>query len=181
MLEKLKFAMFGAALAVSAASQAAVITTGSYIGTDVGQLDELIATTSVLPNSSPSSELNWVNALLGTGTATTYVKEESVAYWATDLPNVYAFLLSGDPGYYVIKNSKFWALLQNNESTDWGVFSTALLPDGLKLGGSGNLTISHVTAINPRVSVPEPATLGLLGLGLLGVSVVRLRRHSRYR
>jgi hypothetical protein len=177
MTRKLRFALFTAlTLGFATASQAITITGGLYDGVDVGSLDDLEGVTSSLPNSKPATEAAWVNSILGPGTVTSWDKEETVTYYATDAANTFAFALLGDPGYYVIKNAGYWALFQNNASSDWGVFSSTLLPAGMNLnGGSGRLTISHVTSFNP-VSVPEPATLGLLGLGLLGVGFARRRK-----
>jgi hypothetical protein len=40
----------------------------------------------------------------------------------------------------------------------------------------GGNALSHYTLFGTRTQVPEPATLGLLGLGLLGVGMARRRR-----
>jgi hypothetical protein len=39
-----------------------------------------------------------------------------------------------------------------------------------------NFNISGLTA--QRIAVPEPSTLGLIGLGLLGLGAMKWRRHS---
>ncbi|WP_394983797.1 PEP-CTERM sorting domain-containing protein [Cellvibrio sp.] len=41
-----------------------------------------------------------------------------------------------------------------------------------------NTTISHVTEFGKFTSVPEPSGLLLLGLGLIGLSIMRRRSKS---
>jgi hypothetical protein len=165
---------------VSSLAQAIDIQIGSST-IDVGQADTLVSLTSSLGScpggSSPSAETCWANSVLDPD-ATYFAKSEKVTYYQTDTANLYAFALVGDPGYYIIKNATYWALFQNLASTDWGVFSTALLPGGMNLGGTGELTISHVTSFNGTTSVPEPATLGMYLLGLLGVGFAARRRQA---
>lgn len=140
--------------------------------TDVGSLDQLLQWTNSLQNSNPTTETNWVNSILNPDTTFT-LKTETVSYTAVDGGGAYAFALLSDPGYYVIKNATFWALFQNNASTDWAVFNLDGLPSGINLGGSGQLTISHVSEFGGSTSVPEPSSLGLLAAGILGLAAAR--------
>lgn len=163
------------------ASQAGVITSGPYNGTNVGSTDTLISFTGSLapcgPGSSPAAEECWANNILGSGSASYFTKADPVSYYSTDVANTFAFSLTGDPGYFIVKNSTNWALFQNNGSTDWGVFSTVGLPSGFNLGGDNRWIISHVTSFNGTREVPEPASLLLVGMGLLGFVFARRRRQ----
>jgi hypothetical protein len=163
------------------ASQAGVITSGPYNGTNVGSADTLITFTGSLspcgPGSSTAAETCWANSILGAGSASYFDKADPVSYYATDVADTYAFSLIGDPGYFIIKNSTNWALFRNEDSTDWGVFSAASLPSGFNLGGDSWI-ISHVTSFNGTREVPEPASLMLVGAGLLGLTLARRRKQS---
>lgn len=163
------------------ASQAGVITSGPYNGTNVGSADTLITFTGSLapcgPGSSTAAEECWANSILGAGSASYFTKADPVSYYSTDVANTFAFSLTGDPGYFIIKNSTNWALYQNNDDTGWGVFSALDLP-GFNLGGDSWI-ISHVTSFNGTRDVPEPGTLMLVGAGLLGLGALARRRKQK--
>lgn len=150
-------------------SWAYTINSGS---TNVGSLDPLLHWTNNLQNSNPTTETNWANSILNPDTTFT-LKTESVSYTAVDGGGAYAFALQSDPGYYLIKNATFWALFQNNASTDWAVFNLDGLPSGINLGKGGQLTISHVSEFGGSTRVPEPSSLGLLAAGVLGLAAAR--------
>lgn len=160
-----------------ASVNAYVIQSGSFQGTNVGGLDTLIGQTTGLKNSGVATETKWVNSLLNPDT--NYVlKTETVQYFSTESDNIFAFQLRSDPGYFLIKNAKWWALYQNNASSDWGVIDLSELNAGFRLSDIEGATISHVTEFGSYVEVPEPSSLILLCLGLFGLIYFRRRYRS---
>ncbi len=160
---------------ITAVSFAATInSSGSYNGTDVGGVD--IFKTQGAQQGSPASELAWVNGFLNPGTDFTGAgKVETVSYYSTDQAGVFAFELTSEADYYLIKNATFVALFQNVADLGWGVFDSASLTAGMNLPSSG-FTISHVTSFDDPSSpvtggdpIPEPTSLLLISAGLLGL------------
>jgi|TARA_R110000850_G_scaffold154564_2_gene278020 hypothetical protein len=162
-------------------SISAVSTAWSYTitgGIDVGSLDIFIAEDAKV--GSPASELAWVNTFLDPDVSYNGYKTETVNYFATtEDSTIFAFALSSDPGFYIIKNATRIALFENLNSTSWGVFDKDSLSDAMNISGSGSMTISHVTEFGSApTNVPEPGTLALLGLGLLGLTATRKKQKS---
>lgn len=148
-----------------------------YAGTDVGSLDTLLGQSLMQGNSNPTSETNWVNSLLDPDT--TYVtKTSDVDIFATESSNIFAFQLDATPGYFLVKNAKWWALFENNTNASWAVVDFSQLDSGFKFKDLENTTISHVSEFGKFTSIPEPSGLLLLGLGLIGLSVMRRRSKS---
>lgn len=164
------------ALGLSHATHAHVIQGGYFAGTNVGTLDILLGQTTGLANSNPTTETNWVNSLLNPDTTFT-VKEEKVTYFATESATIFAFQLQASPQYFLIKNSKWWGLFENTASANWGVVDFSLLNSGFKLSDLKGTTISHVSEFGkfPEIKVPEPSSLFLIGLGLIGLGFARKR------
>lgn len=156
--------------------------------TDVGNVDTLLGVGA--KQGSPKSEYLWVNGILNpNGIDVKYVvKDDPVSYYGTNVDDVFAFA-TGTSDYFLIKNAEYIALYQNLASTDWGVFQTPIVLDGVgdfNLPDTGSYTISHVTYFdgsngyvppddNP---VPEPGSLMLFGLGLLGLVGFNKRKNT---
>ncbi len=157
---------------------------GNPVYTDVGGLDSLYDWTN-LGDSSDAEEINWINQALGwTDTQITWkysvfetvdwtVTREDANYFAHDLGNTTDYFMlkigtgglpSGTPSHY---------LFDNAEDLQWAVIDVTVF-------GTGNNVnigrVSHVTQFSdggtPPGSnpVPEPTTMALLGIGLLGVA-----------
>jgi hypothetical protein len=100
--------------------------------------------------------------------------------WAVSAPT------NGAIDFYSVKAGNYWAMYAVNPSGGAGSWSTYDIwaiggpgTGGHPNNGSGSLTISHFTGYNPSTSVPEPATLALLGFGLIGVGVTAKRRVKK--
>ena len=177
-MKMIKQLIGAAALVATTNSWGYTINSGA---TNVGLLDGLLGIAQ-LANAGQQTETDWVNSLVDPNT-TFNTKTETVSYSLVDgQTSIYAFSLQNDPGWYIIKNATWWALYQNVASTDWAVFNDSALPDGMNLGGTGQLTISHVTEFGTAAcpgctpdeqSVPEPSSLGLLAAGILGLAAAR--------
>jgi len=173
---KLSAILFGLAYSISSAAY----TINSY-SIDVGNVDDIIATASVgdsfLDGNSPANQKIWVESVLGFE-VNFNDKIDGAFSWTQvdDNPNLYAQSLLTDPAYYLIKlgggsfTGDTHVLYENFDDLSYAVIDLGLLGQGATI----DITrISHIS----EFSVPEPGTLALFGLGLLGLSFVRRRKH----
>ncbi|MEJ2044654.1 MAG: hypothetical protein P8X89_15410 [Reinekea sp.] len=150
---------------------------------DVGQEDTYSASTK-LAKHADAIETAWVSSILGTTDVTYETRNESVDIYSVydDLYNksndLFAFKLSTNPGYYLVKNGHDdpdTVLFHNEDNMGWGVLSYSYLDSlGLHLGGFDTLAISHVSEFNRTSIVSEPASYLLLAMGLAGLVGARL-------
>jgi len=142
---------------------------------DVGSIDILIDSAD-LGNSGDQTELDWVNDVLNT--SFTAMEKYSVMNWVeTDTDGVYAIdFKSEEPTYFFIKTGNTLEsgfdhfLYQNIASLNWGIID--LLALGVEVDRIG--VVSHIGELGGETTqIPEPTTLLLLGLGLVGLAGLR--------
>ena len=150
------------------------LTIDSY-SIDVGNVDSIIASTN-LGNSGDATQIAWVESILGFNVNFDY-KNDGAFSWTQvdDNSNLFAQSLLTDPDYYLIKlgNGNFTGdthvLYENFDDLSYAVIDLDLLGQGATI----DITrISHIS----EFSIPEPGTLALLGMGLLGLSLVGRRQ-----
>jgi hypothetical protein len=178
-MKLLKILGLGVILGLFAVSASAESING---GTPVGSIDAVLGTETTNlkdfecsdPDVKGGTALEecWAESITKTDLDYNDVKTEEVAVDICDSGDCFAFALKSGPGYYIVKNSTTRLIVRNLEDIDWGVIAIAYRD----ILGLGNLEISHVTEFDGGGDqVPEPGTLGLLGLGLLSLGVVRHR------
>jgi hypothetical protein len=165
-----------AALALTASAPAWSIPIGA-----VGSADTLLASTD-LGNSGEGTEASWISGVLGFAVSFADKTECEVGCsWEAVTgggAGLYALELIDTPNYFLVKTGNGSStgdthfLFQNVASLDYAVFSLA------QLGFGSRITISKVSHVSEFGStpVPEPATVGLLGLGVLGLAFGKRRR-----
>ncbi len=144
--------------------------------TTVGDVDTLLAAAK-LSNSGEGVEEAWVENTLGFDVIFEDKLDGGLDWEKVDgTTSTYAIAFDEAPDYYLVKtgnlkntdNTHF--LFQNVSELYYGVINLLAMGFNLKEGVG---KISHISLFDTPVKVPEPSTLALFTLGLLGLGFAR--------
>lgn len=140
--------------------------------------EDLLKGSAVLANSNSSTEASFVNGILGTSFTATDLEQLSNSWTLVDQSHG-AFALVGDPLWFLVKAGNTHYLYENKAEFGWAYVDYA--DAGMPSNNNGVYTgigISHYSELG-STPVPEPGTMMLLGLGMLGMAIYGKRRMNR--